>query len=153
MIADLAIPALLGALRGASVHRAGLCTVKAVAEVMTSGRAHLLWSFLKASFWTLGLLSIAMLADAEPSLASRPLMLSGIGGGLLFGMAAGINGACSASTLSRLAEGHGVMLLTLAGWGGGLLAMKGLLAPDHGAAVAALLPFWMILPGLGWIGW
>lgn len=65
MVPDLALPALMGVLLGASAHRAGLCTVKAVAEIMTTGQAHVLWSLLKASLWTMGLLSVAALAGAE----------------------------------------------------------------------------------------
>ncbi|MDZ4137047.1 MAG: YeeE/YedE thiosulfate transporter family protein [Paracoccaceae bacterium] len=133
----------MGVLLGASAHRAGLCTVKAVAEVMTSGQAHILWSFLKASFWTLGLLSLASLAGLEADLSARALAPIGMVGGVVFGIGAGLNGACSFSTLARLAEGHGVMLLTLVGWGLGLLAMRGL----------AALPWWLFLPGIAWMIW
>ena len=48
-------------------------------------------------------------------------------GGLIFGIGAGPNGASSFSTFSRLAEGHLVMLFTLAGWGLGLAAVAGTL--------------------------
>jgi len=49
MPADLVVALFAGAVLGGSAHRAGLCTVKAVAEVMTTGRGHILWSFVKAS--------------------------------------------------------------------------------------------------------
>ena len=153
MFPDLALPALMGVLLGAAAHRAGLCTVKAVAEVMTTGRAHVLWSFLKASFWTLGILSVAGLFGAEPQLSARAISLAGLGGGLVFGIGAGLNGACSFSTLARLAEGHGVMLATLAGWALGLLAMRGLAPAQAGAPASSVLPAWLILPGLAWILW
>lgn len=153
MFPDLALPALMGVLLGASAHRAGLCTVKAVAEIMTAGQAHVLWSFLKASLWTMGLLSVAGLAGTEASLSARPLLLTGALGGILFGVGAGLNGACSFSTLARLAEGHGVMLLTLVGWGLGLSAAKGLVSIPHVTASATSLPSWLFLPGLAWIVW
>lgn len=153
MSPDLALPILLGVMLGASAHRAGLCTVKAVAEVMTTGQTHVLWSFFKASFWTLGLLSVVSLAGLDPALSARPLLLSGIAGGLLFGIGAGINGACSFSTFARLAEGHGVMLLTLVGWGLGLVAMKCFASIPQGVSKAAILPGWLFLPGLAWILW
>lgn len=35
---------------GFAAHRASLCTVKAVAEIMTSGTAHVLSSFARAVF-------------------------------------------------------------------------------------------------------
>jgi len=153
MFPDLALPALMGLLLGASAHPAGLCTVKAVAEIMTTGRAHVLWSFLKASLWTLGLLSLAALAGFQADLSSRPLMLTGIAGGIVFGIGAGFNGACSFSTLARLAEGHGSMLMTLAGWGVGLLAMRNLAPLPQVGASATTLPGWLFLPGLAWIVW
>jgi len=150
---DLALPVLMGVLLGASAHRAGLCTVKAVAEVMTTGQAHVLWSFLKASLWTLGLLSVAALAGYDAGLAARPPMLAGVAGGIVFGLGAGLNGACSFSTLARLADGHGVMLLTLAGWGLGLVAMKTFATIPQGRVSAATLPGWLVLPGLAWVLW
>lgn len=110
MFPDLALPALMGVLLGASgwpLHREG------GGGGQTTGRAHVLWSFLKASFWTLGLLSVAALTGLDADLSARPLMLTGLAGGILFGVGAGLNGACSFSTLARLAEGHGVMLMTL----------------------------------------
>ncbi|OYX45045.1 MAG: hypothetical protein B7Z02_03125 [Rhodobacterales bacterium 32-67-9] len=61
-----------------------------MAEIMTTGRAYVLWSFLKASFWTLGLLSVAALVGADPGLSTRPLGLLGLSGGLLFGIGAGM---------------------------------------------------------------
>lgn len=79
MLVNLAPPILMGLPLGASAHRAGLCTVKAVAEVMTTGQAYVLWSFLKASLWTLALLSYAILAalDLDASLSVRLLLLGG----------------------------------------------------------------------------
>ena len=61
MFTDLALPVLMGVLFGASAHRAGLCTVTAVAQVMTTRRAHVLWSFLKTSLRARGLLPVAPL--------------------------------------------------------------------------------------------
>ena len=43
----LPLSLLMGLVLGVSAHRAGLCTVKAVAEVMTSRRGWFLWSFLR----------------------------------------------------------------------------------------------------------
>lgn len=153
MLIPFILPALMGVLLGASAHRAGLCTVKAVAEVMTTRRAHILWSFLKASFWTLGILSIGVLFGAEPALSSRALSLSAIAGGVLFGIGAGLNGACSLSTVARLAEGHAVMLVTLAGWVLGLLAMRGFASDLGTIVVPSVLPVWIVLPGLAWMVW
>ena len=41
----------LAGVLGFSAHRAGICNVMAVAEVLTSRRAHQLMSFLKTTLW------------------------------------------------------------------------------------------------------
>ena len=153
MFPDMTHPILMGVMVGASAHRAGLCTVKAVAELMTTGRAHVLWSFLKASLWTLGFLSVASLFGAAPELAARPLSAMSLAGGMVFGIGAALNGACSISTMSRLAEGHASMLMTLAGWGIGLLVMQGAgLGPREPSVGSGLSP-WLLVPGLAFMVW
>ena len=54
-----ALSLTLGAILGFSAHRAGICTVKAVAEVLTTRRAHFLWSFAKTSLWVMVAASLA----------------------------------------------------------------------------------------------
>ena len=103
MSPELLIALLAGVVLGASAHRAGLCTVKAVGKMLTTRRAHVLWSFLKASLWTTGILAWAVVLGFTVELGQRPVLASGILGGLIFGLGAGLNGACSFSTLSRLA--------------------------------------------------
>ena len=122
---------LMGLILGVSAHRAGLCTVKAVAEVMTSRRGWVLWSFLKASLWIAGLTALAGVAGIGIGLRQWPLQWQGLLGGLIFGLGAGANGACSFSTLTRLAEGHGAMLFTLAGWPLGMAGLHQLLPHLH----------------------
>lgn len=153
MSPELPFALLAGVVLGASAHRAGLCTVKAVAEVMTSGRGHILWSFLKASLWTAGLLALAGLAGLAPDLAMRPITATAIIGGVIFGLGAGLNGACAISTLARLADGHVVMLFSLAGWALGMIAVAGALPGLHATAEAAGRPGWLILPLAAWMLW
>lgn len=153
MSPDLPLSLLFGAVLGLSAHRAGLCTVKAVAEVMTSRRAHLLWSFFKASLWTSGLLSLAALAGLVPTLAARPLSLLPVLGGLVFGMGAGLNGACSFSTFARLAEGHGAMVFTPLGWGIGLAGITALAPIAHPAPADSTRPLWIVAALLPWMLW
>lgn len=115
---------LLAGLIGFAAHRASLCTVRAVAEVMTSGRAWILVSFTKAAAWT------ALVAGITAFLlpASTPLVFErlphglGLAGGFLFGVGAAINGGCSLSTLHRLADGDLSMLGTLSAFILGVLA-------------------------------
>lgn len=153
MSAELSFALMAGAVLGASAHRAGLCTVKAVAEVMTTGRGHILWSFLKASLWTAGILALAGPAGLAPDLAMRPITVAAIVGGVIFGLGAGLNGACAISTLTRLADGHVVMLFTLAGWVLGMIAVAGALPRIHVTAEAAGRPVWLILLLTAWMLW
>lgn len=154
MPADLVIALLAGALLGGSAHRAGLCTVKAVAEVMTSGRGHILWAFVKASLWTAGFLLLLGLVAIAPILSQRPLTWFAPLGGVVFGIGAGLNGACSFSTLTSLAEGRLVMLFTLAGWLIGLSAVATALPGLHPPSVpGGHLPAIAILPLTVWMIW
>ena len=139
----MALSLIAGVILGVSAHRAGLCTVKAVAEVMTSHRGWYLWSFLKASLWTAAILALAGLFEGHADLSQRPAALHGVLGGLLFGLGAGANGACSFSTFARLAEGHAAMALTILGWPVGMAAV-GLFAPVRDAATSghSALPLW-----------
>lgn len=145
---------ILGLILGVFAHRAGLCTVKAVAEVLTTRRGWFLWSFAKASLWTMALLSIAGAVGFAPVLRQWPLTGVSVIGGVLFGLGAGTNGACSFSTLARLAEGHLVMGFTLLGWPIGMLALH-LALPDlhHAPLAASRLSGWLLLPLAPWMIW
>lgn len=111
---DLLSPPLVG-LIGFAASRASLCTVRAVAEVLTSQRAWLLTSFAKAAAWTTvvsGVIALVSPTSATQVLERLPHGL-GLVGGFLFGVGAAINGGCSLSTLQRLADGDLSMLGTL----------------------------------------
>ncbi len=153
MSPELPIALLAGVVLGASAHRAGLCTVKAVAEVITSRRAHFLWSFLKASLWTAGLLSLAAVFGGIVTLGHRPVLAVGLMGGLLFGLGAGLNGACTFSTLSRLADGHLSMLFTLAGWALAIPSVLKLLPDMHAPAEMVAMPRLLAVPLSLWMVW
>ncbi len=150
----LPLSLLMGAILGISAHRTGLCAVKAVAEVMTSRRGWILWSFLKASMWVFGLAAIAGTLTDGIAMRHWPMSATGVLGGLLFGLGAGANGACSFSTLVRLADGHIVMLFTLAGWPLGMAAVH-LSWPDlhQPPALAPGAPVWFLLVIGPWMLW
>lgn len=125
---------LLAFALGFSAHRAGICTVAAVGEVMTSGTARTFLSFLKVVAWVVLVNGIAALTAPE---LLRPYMtpaitLGVIAGGFLFGLGAAMNGGCSFSTLSKLAQGELHMALTLPGFVAGAIAATSL-NPDFEA--------------------
>ena len=123
MTAGLAVALAVAALLGAAAHRGGLCTVRAVAEMLTTRRAHILWSFLKASLWTTSFLALAAAAGHAAPLETRSFDEMAVAGGLLFGMGAAMNGACALSTFARLAEGHVAMAFAPLGWLAGMAAL------------------------------
>jgi uncharacterized membrane protein YedE/YeeE len=108
---------------GFAVHRASLCNVKAVAELLTSQRAHMLGSFFKTMFWVIAV-TFVIEFFLHP-VSARPLHLWGFSlralvGGFVFGVGAAVNGGCALGTLGRLGSGELRMLLTLLGLLAGL---------------------------------
>ena len=122
-----AIVLLLTAMTGFAAHRASICTVRAVLEILHARTARMLTSFLKTALWAALMFGVLtwiapeqrMLAVLEP----RPLAITG---GFLFGLGAACNGACSYSTLQRIADGDLWGLTTLAGMAFGLLGWAAL---------------------------
>lgn len=141
---------LLAAFIGFSSHRASLCTVKAVAELLSSRRGFVLASFAKATLWVAMIYGTLLLFLPSASgtfqvYEPRGLVLLG---GFLFGVGAAINGGCSLSTLQRLADGDLWMLLTLAGIGTGILAWS---VADVSLGLTYAIHVPLIWPQLG--GW
>ncbi len=136
------------ALIGFAAHRASLCNVRAVAEIMSGGSAHMLGSLLQAALWMATLTGVLVLGFGwmlppvlMPSQAGWALT-----GGWLFGAGAALNGGCSLSTLHRLADGELGMLATLAGFVVGVLAWA-TAGPLHaGMALLPLVPVWTRWP-------
>lgn len=116
VLAILAV--ILAMVIGFAVHRAGLCNVKAVAELVSTKRAHMLGSFLKTVLWVIAVTFVIEFFFRPGS--TWPLHLWGIGigalaGGFVFGIGAAVNGGCALGTLGRLGNGDLRMLLTLLG--------------------------------------
>lgn len=109
---------------GFAAHRASLCTVRAVGEVISSGQAWILASFAKAVVWVsmvYGTLLLFHPASTSTFIVYEPRALT-LAGGFIFGVGAAINRGCSLSTVQRLAEGDLGMLATLAGIVAGIAA-------------------------------
>lgn len=134
----LALSVLLAALLGFAAHRAGICGVRAVGEVLSTGRSLMLQSFIKAGVWALGIaVPLAWLAVTPPhSPHVYALSLSALAGGAMFGMGAAINDGCAFSTLTRMVSGELKLLFTLLGFVSGFVL--------HGM----LFPHWQSLPAV-----
>ncbi|MEH6404924.1 MAG: YeeE/YedE thiosulfate transporter family protein, partial [Sneathiella sp.] len=95
-----------------------MCSVSAVEEVISTRRAYMLASFLKASLWVTG---IALIFTEVFSI--KPVQIEGwefstntMVWGLVFGAGAALNGGCAVSTLTRLGSGNVGKILTLVGF-------------------------------------
>lgn len=127
-IALILVVLLLVAATGFVAHRASLCTVRAVAEVLNAGTAHMLASFFKAALWAAlvyGLLLLLLTPQTARFPAFEPRALA-VAGGFLFGLGAAFNGGCSYSTLQRIADGDLAGLASIAGMVLGVLAWSAL---------------------------
>ena len=99
---------LLALLMGFVADRTNLCTVSAVAEIMIKRRAFVLWNITKIVLWILGITTfIHFLFNVTPINNDRfTLNWMSIGGGLIFGAGAALNGGCSLQTITRLGRGN-----------------------------------------------
>ena len=108
------------------MHRASFCTVGAVKELLTTGRAFMLASFVKAAIWVVGV--TLLVAYALPAgfveVSGWKLSILTVAGGALFGVGAALNGGCAFSTLTRLGGGDVGMVVSLCGFlvGAGIYA-------------------------------
>lgn len=85
---------------------------------MTTRRGYMLAGFAKMALWVLGVTLLAdwiLPVDFVPASARQISMLT-IGGGILFGVGATVNGGCAFSTLTRLGGGNVGMVASLAGF-------------------------------------
>tara|TARA_R110002074_G_scaffold238166_1_gene410110 strand:- start:290 stop:553 length:264 start_codon:yes stop_codon:yes gene_type:complete len=82
-----AVSLLMGLILGFAAHRVGLCTVKAVAEVLTTRRSHVLWSFAKSGLWVMVVAALVGIFAKETGLRHWPLGAASVFGGVVFGSA------------------------------------------------------------------
>jgi hypothetical protein len=99
---------LLALLMGFVADRTNLCTVSAVAEIMTEQRAWVLWNITKIVLWILGIsILFSFFFEVTPLNYDRfTLRWMSIGGGVIFGAGAALNGGCSLQTITRLGRGN-----------------------------------------------
>jgi uncharacterized membrane protein YedE/YeeE len=124
----LVVAALLAAILGFATHRASICTVRAVAELMSSRRGFMLASIGKSIVWasaiTIPFYLLSM--TAPPQTGAWQLSVVAMLGGFTFGLGAAMNGACVYSTMARLADGEGGMFVAVVGFAFGIVGFVSL---------------------------
>lgn len=117
-IAIIAVSLAAAAFLGFAAHRASFCSVKAVAEIISTRRAYMFTSFMKITIWVFALaLPLSWLVPASiPPAQTWAFGWPAVAGGLLFGVGATANGGCAFYTLTRLSSGNLALLFTLTGF-------------------------------------
>src|SRR5258707_5231317 len=123
-IAILIFAFALAMIIGFASHRASVCTVRAVAEVMSSRRACMLVSIGKSVLWVWAVTFPFFWLVPAPGAGISGWQLTGAAaaGGFAFGLGAAINGGCAYSTMARFVDGDGRMLAAILGFAVGVLA-------------------------------
>lgn len=108
---------------GFAAHRASVCTVRAVAEVISARSGSIFLSIGKSMLWvwTLVIPVIVLMPAAGIGLAGWSLTGTAVLGGFLIGVGAAINGGCAYSTMARFVDGDGKMLATIIGFAVGVV--------------------------------
>ena len=121
-MALIVLSVMFAAFLGFAVHRCGVCGVKAVAEVLSTGRAFMFVSFGKIFLWVVAATFIlAGLGVTDSNLfMGYSVSARALAGGVLFGMGATINSGCAFSTLTYLGSGDLRYLATLVGFAVGV---------------------------------
>ncbi len=152
--ATLVICCLCAALLGFTAHRASICTVRAVAEIMSARSAFMLASIGKSALWVVALTLpfFWLMPTAVRNVGGWRLTSTALIGGLLFGFGAGINGGCAYSTMTRLVDGEVRMALSIVGFAVGiftfltLVDINWLIPPQpEPAFIGSLLMFALVL--------
>ena len=113
----LVTAACLAVIMGYAIQRGGTCTVAAVHEVLTKGRAHRMHALVEAAIWVLGGLLIARALGFTPP---TPVGYAATGwtvlGAALLGLGAAVNRACVFGAVARFGSGEWAYLATPMGF-------------------------------------
>ena len=107
----------LVAIMGYAVQRGTTCTVAAVDEILTSGRASRMLALLEASFWVLGgVLIVDALGLMPPMPVGYAITTWTVLGAAVLGLGAAVNGACVFGAVAQFGSGNWVYLATPVGF-------------------------------------
>jgi len=115
MSISILIVSVSALLIGYTAQVTGLCMVRGVKDWIR-GKWLRLIAILSSGFWIYLYLPLVPLSKMPSQLMSYNFHWSFLLGGILFGLGAASNGACSISTATRLSSGDLKMLPTIVGW-------------------------------------
>lgn len=117
MTVALSISVVLVFVMGMAIQRGNTCTVVAFDDVVHRRSWDRLLAIVYAWFWVAGGLALLTLATGvRPSAHVVPVTQWSVIGGLLLGVGAVVNGACTTGTIARIGSGEYVFGLTLIGF-------------------------------------
>lgn len=159
MLLILAI--IVGAILGFAAHRASVCTVRAVAEVMGSHRASMFVSVGKSWLWIWAVTVPFLWLFPAAAIGVNGWQLTGFAvlGGFVFGLGAALNGGCAYSTMARLVDGEGAMFVAVTGFALGIFVFTILVGwrwiprPTAVPALLGLVLPWALALATGFFLW
>jgi len=160
-VGALILACALAATLGFATHRASVCTVRAVAEVISSRTGYMLASIGKSMLWVTAVTipAILLMPSVGANLLGWPLTGAAVLGGFVFGIGAAINGGCAFSTMARLVDGEGGMLVAIVALALGILCFVTLVdwhwleRPVPTPALASSLSAWASIMALAVLLW
>ncbi|MFM9032922.1 MAG: YeeE/YedE thiosulfate transporter family protein [Mycobacterium sp.] len=152
MSVGLIVTLVLVFVLGTAIQRGNTCTVVAVDDVVHRGSWDRLVAIVFAWFWVAGGLTLLSLTTGF-TLAAKivPVTVWSAVGGVILGIGAVVNGACTTGTIARIGSGEYAFGLTVAGFFlGCLLApyVVGRAAVTHSATPATVTSLSFPVPAL-----
>lgn len=126
-MAAIVIACLLAVVLGFAAHRSSVCAVRAMAEIISARTGYMFAGIAKSVLWVVLItFPVIWLTPALGTVGGWPLTTAAVLGGFAFGIGAAINGGCAYSTMARLVDGEGAMIVTIGGFAIGVLAFASL---------------------------
>jgi uncharacterized membrane protein YedE/YeeE len=160
-MAILVFAVLLAMILGFAAHRASICMVRTVAEIMSARTGYMLASVGKSVLWVWAVtIPIFWLMPAlGMGVSGWSLTGYAVLGGLVFGLGAAVNGGCAFSTMARLVDGDGKMLATVCGFAVGVFCFvtlaerQWLSRPSPTPALIGELLGWAMVAAFAFLAW
>ncbi|MCH9666291.1 MAG: YeeE/YedE family protein [Actinomycetia bacterium] len=141
---------------GVAIQRGNTCTVVAIDDIVHRQSWDRLLAIVYTWFWVAGGLTLVALATGvRPTPQVVPITVWSVAGGLLLGIGAVINGACTTGSVARIGSGEYAFGLTLIGFYLGCVIaphLFGRLATTHVRSTPALTSLDYPIPTLLGLG-